>query len=67
MIVSQRVDLLPFDEKFLDCTRKWINDPEVRRGTGSEGPVSDYEHRKWYERLMSDRAQRVFVIAEKGE
>jgi RimJ/RimL family protein N-acetyltransferase len=56
--------LLPFDEAALPLVRAWINDEEVRRGTGTEGPVSDWEHRRWYESVMEDPGQRIFVIAQ---
>ena len=56
--------LLPFDEAALPLVRAWINDEEVRRGTGTEGPVSDREHRRWYESVMDDPAQRIFLIAQ---
>ncbi len=56
--------LLPFDEATLPLVRAWINDEEVRRGTGTEGPVSDWEHRRWYESVMGDPAQRIFLIAQ---
>jgi RimJ/RimL family protein N-acetyltransferase len=56
--------LLPFDEAALPLVRAWINDEEVRRGTGTEGPVSDWEHHRWYESVMDDPAQRIFLIAQ---
>ena len=56
--------LLPFDEAALPLVRAWINDEEVRQGTGTEGPVSDREHRRWYESVMDDPSQRIFLIAE---
>jgi hypothetical protein len=56
--------LLPFDQAALPLVRAWINDEEVRRGTGTEGPVSDWEHRRWYESVMGDPAQRIFLIAQ---
>lgn len=56
--------LLPFDECTLPVVRSWINDEELRRGTGTEGPVSDFEHRRWYQSLMEDRSQRVFLIGQ---
>lgn len=56
--------LLPFDETALPLVRTWINDEEVRQGTGTEGPVSDWEHRRWYDSVMDDPAQRVFLIAQ---
>jgi UDP-4-amino-4,6-dideoxy-N-acetyl-beta-L-altrosamine N-acetyltransferase len=62
MIIGTKITLLPFNEKYLAAVHEWINDPEVRAGTGSEGPVSDVEHRRWYERLMADRTQRCFII-----
>jgi RimJ/RimL family protein N-acetyltransferase len=62
MIIGTDVTLLPFDEKWLPSVLKWVNQPELRLGTGAEGPVSDFEHRHWYEKTMMDRSQRVFVI-----
>ena len=56
--------LLLFDEAALPLVRAWINDEEVRQGTGTEGPVSDREHRRWYESVMDDPSQRIFLIAE---
>jgi len=64
MIIGQKVTLLPFDEKWVETVRGWVNQPDVRSGTGAEGPVSDFEHRRWYEQLMSDRGHRVFVIGQ---
>jgi len=62
MIPGRVATLLPFDEKWTDLVRRWVNQPEVRCGTGTEGPVSDVEHRKWHEALLLDRSQRVYVI-----
>ena len=64
MIVGETVTLLPFDERWLALVQRWINQPEVRSGTGSEGPVSDYEHHRWYKQLMLDSSQRVFLIGQ---
>jgi RimJ/RimL family protein N-acetyltransferase len=55
-----------FDEAALPLVRAWINDEEVRRGTGTEGPVSDWEHRRWYASVMEDPAQRIFLIAQRN-
>ncbi len=62
MIVGRKVTLLPFDQRWVETVRRWVNLRDVRDGTGTEGPVSDFEHRRWYESLMSDPKQRVFVI-----
>lgn len=64
MFQGKLASLLPFDEAALPLVRAWINDEEVRRGTGTEGPVSDWEHRRWYASVMDDPAQRVFLIAQ---
>ena len=64
MILGNNVTLLPFDERWLGLVQRWINQPEVRSGTGSEGPVSDYEHHRWYKQLMLDCSQRVFLIGQ---
>lgn len=63
MFIGKLGSLLPFDEAALPPVRAWINDEAVRRGTGTEGPVSDWEHRRWYESVMADPAQRIFLIA----
>lgn len=62
MIIGTKITLLPFNESYLAAVHGWINNPGVRSGTGAEGPVSDLEHRRWYERLNEDRSQRCFII-----
>jgi len=62
MIKGGIATLLPFDASLLSISRTWINDEAVRRGTGTEGPVSDFEHEHWYRNIMEDRSQRIFVI-----
>lgn len=57
--------LLPFDEGALPLVQAWMNDEEVRWGTGTEGPVSDFEHQRWYRSLMEDRSQRAFLIGHR--
>jgi RimJ/RimL family protein N-acetyltransferase len=64
MIIGNKTTLMPFDEKWTALVRKWVNQPDVRRGTGSEGPVSDVEHRNWYDHLICDRTQRVFLVGQ---
>jgi RimJ/RimL family protein N-acetyltransferase len=44
--------------------RKWINQPHVRAWTGTEGPVSDFSHSRWYQELMSDPARRTYIIGD---
>jgi RimJ/RimL family protein N-acetyltransferase len=62
MIKGTIATLLPFDSALVPLVRGWINDEEVRRGTGTEGPVSDVEHERWYRSAMDDRSQRIFVM-----
>jgi UDP-4-amino-4,6-dideoxy-N-acetyl-beta-L-altrosamine N-acetyltransferase len=64
MIIGKKTVLLPFDEKYLHQVRKWINQPDVRAGTGTEGPVCDYSHSRWYQLLMDDPARRFFIIGD---
>ena len=66
MIIGNAVTLLPFDDKYIDTVHRWINQPDVRIGTGSEGPVSTFEHRRWHEQVMSDPQVRMFIIG-RGE
>lgn len=62
MVIGERTVLLPFDEKYCETVRMWINQPDVRAGTGTRGPVSDVEHGRWYQDLMADPARCAFVI-----
>lgn len=64
MFNGKRAALLPFDESALPLVKAWMNDEEVRQGTGTEGPVSDHEHRRWYQSIMDDRSQRIFLIGQ---
>jgi UDP-4-amino-4,6-dideoxy-N-acetyl-beta-L-altrosamine N-acetyltransferase len=64
MIIGKTTVLLPFDEKHLAQVRKWVNQPDVRAGTGTEGPVSDYDHSRWYQRLMDDPTRRTYIIGD---
>lgn len=64
MIIGTNATLLPFDERYVARVHAWINCAEVRRGLGTEGPVSDFEHRRWYECTMSDPSQRLFIIGQ---
>jgi diamine N-acetyltransferase len=62
MIKGKGATLLPFDTSLAPLVRTWINDEAVRRGIGTEGPVSDFEHERWYRNAMEDRSQRIFII-----
>jgi RimJ/RimL family protein N-acetyltransferase len=62
MIIGSRTILLPFDEKYRETVRNWINQPDVRAGTGTKGPVSDSEHSRWYDELIADPSKCAFVI-----
>ena len=62
MIQGKVATLLPFDTSTLSLVRAWINDEAIRHGTGTEGPVSDFEHQRWYEAAITDRSQRLFII-----
>lgn len=64
MTCGNHITLLPYDEKWLDLVHRWINQPEVWVGTGSEGPVSDYAHHRWYKQVTLDRSQRAFLIGQ---
>jgi len=65
--VAKNAILLPFDGRYQDLVRKWINQPDVRAGTGTRGPVSDYEHANWYENLMQDPTRCAFLIGHQAD
>jgi len=62
MLKGSQVYLSPIQEKDLPELFAWINDRETVLYNASYRPISDLEHRSWYESLSGDRNRVFFLI-----
>ena len=62
---NARIVLKPFDSSHLEKYREWINEQEIMYFLNRACPVSDLEHRQWYEKLIQDDRVLFFSIFEK--
>jgi len=62
MLKGSKVYLSPIQEKDLPTLFSWINDRETVLYNAPYQPISDLEHRSWYESLFANRDCVFFVI-----
>lgn len=62
MPAGDKIKLRPTETKDLEIFRMWINDPDVGRGLLRHLPVSDWEHKAWFEAIKKDKSQIYFSI-----
>lgn len=51
-----------------DCVPKileWVNQPELKKYTGTIYPVSEYEHERWIHQKTESSTDRLFLIKDK--
>jgi RimJ/RimL family protein N-acetyltransferase len=58
------VMLVPLDQTHVVATRTWANDPELARLMDRARPVSEDEHRAWFDSLQSREDCRYFAVME---
>lgn len=64
MLKGSRITLKPFDITHTEKYREWINDREIMYFLNRACPVSDIQHRKWYEKVINDDKTLFFSIFE---
>jgi RimJ/RimL family protein N-acetyltransferase len=62
MITEGRIRLRALEERDLERTRTWVNDPEVARLVNRVAPVTAPEQRDWFQRVATDPHQVIFAI-----
>jgi RimJ/RimL family protein N-acetyltransferase len=62
MLKGPSISLKPFDSRNLDQYREWINDKDIMFYLNRVLPVSDIEHRRWYEKAITDEKSIFFSI-----
>jgi UDP-4-amino-4,6-dideoxy-N-acetyl-beta-L-altrosamine N-acetyltransferase len=65
VIVGERVNLRQIEEEDLERLKEWRNDPELKRAHFSFFPLSMAEQRRWFERLLGDNTNKVFIVETK--
>lgn len=64
MIKGQRIVLRSIEEEDLGRLKDWLNDAEMAHWVGGwTFPVSDVEQRAWFQRSLTDRRNRRFIVA----
>lgn len=63
MLNGKTVILRPFEEADLEQNQKWINDAEFHRFfLGEKRPLSLFQEKEWYKKVIADRARIFFSI-----
>lgn len=62
MIVGEKVQLIALNDDCFKLTYQWINDPMLRRYTGTRFPVTRTEHEKWFLDKSQDHYNKTFGI-----
>lgn len=66
MIVGNKVNLTSLYDNDFNKILEWVNQPELKSLTGTLYPVSDIEHRKWFERKRLSDNEKIFGIRDKN-
>lgn len=64
MYKGKRVLLCPFEWQDASLYRNWILDPEIMSLVDRVLPVTELEHRKWYEDLLDDPRCVIFAVKD---
>ena len=66
MIIGQRIELVPYREKFVPNYHEWMKSPFLLEMTGSE-PLSLVEEYEMQQSWRDDAKKCTFIILAKGE
>ncbi len=58
------IKLAPLEWKYWSQYRDWVNDEEIGRLIERCLPVTEFEHKKFYEKLISDKSRIFFTVLE---
>ena len=67
MIVGEKVNLCGITKESSNKIYEWVNNPELKRYTGTIYPVSEFEHEKWIENKMQSKNEKIFLICTKKD
>lgn len=61
-LAGEEIVLTPLEEKHLESTRAWMNDPQLMGFLGRTKQVAEWEHRQWFERVVASEDCVFFAI-----
>lgn len=67
MIDGEKIRLIALNDECFKLMLKWINDPEMKNLIGTVYPISEYEHKKWFENIALKSYEKIFAIQGKNE
>lgn len=69
MIIGNKVKLCALNESDSSKILEWINNPELKKMIGTVFPISNLEHKIWFEKkITNNNYERIFGIKEfRGE
>lgn len=65
--MSSNTKLRPLEEADLEMLLRWRNSDQVRRYMFSTRPISEQEHRRWFEALRDDRSRHPLIFSHDGQ
>lgn len=63
----EKVELVPFDKRFFDKSRSWLEDEEVNRLTDTGELPTESDRLKWFESLPSKNDYLIWGVAFEEE
>lgn len=67
MIVGEKVNLCGITKESVEKIYEWVNNPEIKKYTGTIYPISEYEHERWIENKTNSNIEKLFLICTKEE
>jgi len=62
MLIHEEVRLCPFERQYSEQTRLWMNHAELARNLGRDRFVTELEHQRWYESVVTNPNHLFFAI-----
>lgn len=62
MLMGTTIALRPFEQRHIENSARWVNDPEIARMVDRARPVTREDEQAWYKRALEDPNQVLFAI-----
>lgn len=65
MLIGETTILTALSQDVATLILKWVNDPEIKKMTGTTYPISEFEHADWIDKQTKSEKNKLFLIREK--
>ncbi len=65
MIIGEKVLICGLTHESAPKIYEWVNQPELKRSTGTLYPVSEYEHGTWIQSKAQSPTDKLFLVKDK--